>query len=178
MKTNDPFDLLADLERRTIEGAKGLPTLDLVEEDWVGVGFRVGDSKLIAAMSDVKEILELPDVTTVPGVKSWVVGVANVRGSLLPIMDIKGYLLGDDIKQRSKGRVIVIDYKGVNTGLVVEEVYGMRHFREGDAVDEPSEVPSTISPYIERVYQQDDERWPVFSFHDLTHDEKFSQASL
>ena len=178
MNTNDPFDLLLDLEQRTIEGCKGLPTIDLVEEDWVGVGFRVGDSRLIASMSDVKEILELPEVTTVPGVKSWVVGVANVRGSLLPIMDIKGFLLGDDIKQRNKGRVIVIDYRGVDTGLVVEEVYGMRHFRESDAVKDASGVPDTISPFIEKVYKQDDEQWPVFSFDDLTRDERFAQASL
>lgn len=178
MNALEPFDLLLDLERRTVEGSKGLPTIDLVEEDWVGVGFRVGDAKLIASMTAVKEILELPEVTTVPGVKSWVVGVANVRGSLLPIMDIKGFLLGDDIKQRSKGRVIVIDYKGVNTGLVVEEVYGMRHFRESDAVNDPSDVPEAISPFIEKVYQQDEETWPVFSFDGLAHDERFAQASL
>jgi len=178
MNTSDPFDLLLDLERRTVKASTGLPALDQVEEDWVGVGFRVGDSRLIASMTDVKEILDLPEVTMVPGVKSWIVGVANVRGSLLPIMDMKGFLLGDDIKQRHKGRIIVIDHKGVNTGLVVEEVFGMRHFRESDAVAETPDVPENISPYIEKVYKRDDEHWPVFSFNEMTQDERFTQASL
>lgn len=178
MNTNEPFDLLLDLERRTVKSSAGLPSLDLVKNEWVGVGFRIGDSKLIAAMSDVKEILDLPDFTTVPGVKSWIVGVANVRGSLLPIMDMKGYLLGEDIKQRHKGRVIVINYKGFNTGLVVEEIYGMRHFRESDETSDIPLVHESISPYIERAFRQDDEYWPVISFHEMTQDERFVHASL
>ena len=124
MNTIDPFDLLQELEKRTLKRSAGLPMLDEVQEEWVGVGFRIGDSKLIASMSDVKEILDMPEFTLVPGVKSWIVGVANVRGSLLPIMDMKGFLLGDDIKKRHNGRVIVIDYMGFDTGLIVEEIYG------------------------------------------------------
>jgi twitching motility protein PilI len=129
-------------------------------------------------MSEVKEILDLPEFTLVPGVKSWIVGVANVRGSLLPIMDLKGYLLGEDIKQRHNGRVIVIDYKGFNTGLVVEEIYGMRHFRESDRTSDAAEVHESISPYIERVFKQDDEHWPVISIYQMTRDERFAHASL
>lgn len=178
MNTNDPFDVLLDLERRTVNCPLDLSALDQSEEEWVGVGFRVGGSKLITSMSDVKEILEMPEVTLVPGVKSWIVGVANVRGSLLPIMDMKGFLLGDDIKQRNKGRVIVIDYKGFNTGLVVEEIYGMRHFREIDITLDAQQLDENISPYIERVYQQDDENWPVFNFNKMTQGGRFAQAAL
>jgi len=178
MNTSNPFDLLLDLESRTIKGATGLPTLDRIEDEWVGVGFRIGDSRLIAPMSEVKEILDLPNFTTVPGVKSWIVGVANVRGSLLPIMDMKGYLLGEDIKQRQKGRVIVIDYKGFLTGLVVEEVFGMRHFRESDETSNIPEVHENILPFIQRVFKQDDEHWPVIDFIEMTQDDRFAHASL
>ncbi|MCG6938323.1 MAG: chemotaxis protein CheW [Gammaproteobacteria bacterium] len=178
INTSDPFDVLRDLERRKVKGPVDLLALDAIENDWVGIAFRIGNSKLITSMSDVKEILDLPEVTTVPGVKSWVVGVANVRGSLLPIMDMKGFLLGDNIKQRHKGNVVVIDYKGFNTGLVVEEIYGMRHFREADLTNDSPEVHENISPYVEYVYKQDDDRWPVFDFNKLTQDRRFASASL
>jgi twitching motility protein PilI len=178
MNTSDPFDLLLDLERRTLKSSSGLPTLDQVNDEWVGVGFRIGNSRLIASMSEVKEILDLPDYTLVPGVKPWIVGVANVRGSLLPILDMKSYLLGEDIKNRQRGRVIVIDYKGFNTGLIVEEVYGMRHFRETDITADIPEVPEDISPYIERAFKQDEEHWPVFNFNEMAQDERFAHASL
>lgn len=178
MNTIDPFDLLQELEQRTLKRSAGLPMLDEVQEEWVGVGFRIGDSKLIASMSDVKEILDMPEFTLVPGVKSWIVGVANVRGSLLPIMDMKGFLLGDDIKKRHNGRVIVIDYMGFDTGLIVEEIYGMRHFREGDTTDDVPEVHESISPFIERAFKQEDEHWPVFNFNVMTQDERFLHAAL
>ena len=83
METGDPFDLLLDIERRCQANAAGLPTLDIVEDEWVGVGFRIGKDKLIAPMYEIEEILDLPEFTYVPGVKSWMVGVANVRGGLL-----------------------------------------------------------------------------------------------
>jgi len=170
--------LLLDLERRTLKGLTSLPSLDLIEEEWVGVGFRIGESKLIASMSEVKEILDLPEYTLVPGVKSWIVGVANVRGNLLPILDMKTFLFGEDIKQRNKGRVIVIDYKGFNTGLIVEEVYGMRHFRESDVTSNLPDLREEISPYVGKVFKQDEEQWPVFEFNEMTQDERFAHASL
>ncbi|MCK4674296.1 MAG: purine-binding chemotaxis protein CheW [Gammaproteobacteria bacterium] len=178
MNTSDPFNLLLDLEKRTLKGSSGLPALDLVEEEWVGVGFRIGDSRLIAPMSEVKEILDLPEYTMVPGVKSWIVGVANVRGSLLPILDMKTYLLGEDIKQRQKGRVIVIDYKGFSTGLIVEEVYGLRHFRDSDVTSDIPAMHDGLTPYVEKAFKQDEEHWPVFDFDEMAQDERFAQASL
>ena len=178
MTITNPFDLLQDLEARTLKGLTSMPALDLVEQEWVGVGFRVGDSKLIAPMSEVKEILDLPEYTTVPGVKPWIVGVANVRGSLLPILDMKTFLLGEDVKHRQKARVIVIDYKGFNTGLIVEEVYGMRHFRDSDETSDIPEVHNDILPYIGGAFKQDKEHWPVFDFNEMAQDERFAHASL
>lgn len=163
---------------RTLKGLTGVPALDRVEKEWVGVGFRVGGSKLIAPMSEVKEILDFPEYTTVPGVKSWIVGVANVRGSLLPIVDMKSFLLGEDVQNRQKARVIVIDYKGFNTGLIVEEIYGMRHFRDTDVTDDIPAVHEGVLPYIDRAFKQDEEHWPVFDFNEMAQDERFAHASL
>jgi len=178
MTITNPFDLLQDLEARTLEGLKELPALDLVKQEWVGVGFRIGDSKLIASMAEVKEILDLPEYTMVPGVKSWIVGVANVRGSLLPILDMKSFLLGKEVESRQKARIIVIDYKGFNTGLIVEEIYGMRHFRDSDVTNDIPEVHDDILPYIGKAFKQDQEHWPVFEFKEMAQDERFAHASL
>lgn len=178
MKKNDPFDLLLDIERRCQANAAGLPTLEKVDDEWVGVGFRIGNDKLIAPMSEIEEILELPEYTYVPGVKSWMVGVANVRGALLPLMDLKGFILGEDIKQRKKGKVIVIDYKGFNTGVIVEEVYGMKHFLSKDQSSEIPQMDENVSKYVGMAFNQDGDTWPVFSFQNMAQDERLAQASL
>jgi twitching motility protein PilI len=178
VNSSDPYDLLLEIEQRCQANAAGLPTLDRAEDEWVGVGFRIGTEKLIAVMGEVKEILDLPAYTSLPGVKSWMVGVANVRGNLLPLMDLKGYIMGEDIDQRKKGRVIVIDYKGFNTGLIVEEVYGLKHFLAKDQADKLPDVDKSILPYIEMAFNEQDNEWPVFSFKHMTQDERFNQVSL
>ena len=178
METGDPFDLLLDIERRCQANAAGLPTLDIVEDEWVGVGFRIGKDKLIAPMYEIEEILDLPEFTYVPGVKSWMVGVANVRGGLLPLMDLKGFVHGEDMKQRKKGRVIVINYKGFNTGLIVEEVFGMKHFLNKDQSIDIPEVHENVSKYVDMAFNQEGDTWPVFSFQNMTQDERLAEASL
>jgi twitching motility protein PilI len=174
----DPFDTLLDIEQRCQANAAGLPTLDEAHEEWVGVGFRIGEDRLIAPMSEIEEILDLPEYTYVPGVKSWMVGVANVRGGLLPLMDLKGFILGEDIKQRKKGRVIVIDYKGFNTGVIVEEVYGLKHFLSKDQSEMIPKVHENVSKYVGMAFNQEGDNWPVFSFQSMTQDERLAQASL
>lgn len=174
-----PFDLLLDLERRCQRVAASLPELDKkVEDEWIGIGFRIGKDKLMAAMSEIEEILDLPEFTTVPGMQSWVVGVANVRGNLLPIIDLKGYISGENIKARKKGRVMVIGYKGFSTGLVVEEVYGMRHFLLKDQTNKIPAIAKSVSSYINNAFVQNEEYWPVFSFVNLEREERFLQAAL
>lgn len=177
MNSSEPFKLLLDMERRCLSSAAGLPASEKIDDDWVGVGFRIGEDQLIAPMDEVAEILELPEFTVVPGVKSWVIGVANVRGNLLPLMDLKGYLLGEDIKQRRKGKVIVINYKGFNTGLVVEEVSGMKHFSKKNEVTELPAMHSRVLPYVNRAFVLDNYFWPVFDFNRIADDENFANVS-
>ena len=62
-----PFELLAELERRSRAAVAGQAAGPLSEE-WVGIGFRVGDEQFVAHRGEVREVLMLPDVMTrVPG---------------------------------------------------------------------------------------------------------------
>ncbi len=181
MNMENPFDLLCAYEQRVLQKSSGLPA-DRQADEWIGLGFRVGKNHLLVDMKEVKEILKLPEFTSVPGVRSWIIGVANVRGSLLPVMDLKGYLVSENILNRQKGSVIVIDYKGFNTGLLVEEVYGMRHLTEAEEITESTsnkfELDEIIKPYIIKNYKQGEDYWPVFSFTKMTSDERFLKAAL
>ena len=58
---------------------------------------------LLAKMDDVSEILPPPETIRVPGVTHWVNGLANIRGSLMPILDMNGFLYGQT-NQHSQGK--------------------------------------------------------------------------
>lgn len=87
-----PFQLLVDIDQRCRRLAAGLPAQQEAVQSWSGIGFRMGGRFFVAPMGEVGEVLHEPRYTQLPGVKTWVKGVANVRGRLLPIMDLCGFL--------------------------------------------------------------------------------------
>lgn len=174
----DPFQRLKEIEQRCIANAEALPSFDRREDDWQGIGFKVGDVELLSTMGDVVEILDPPEYTRIPGVKPWVVGIANVRGGLLPLMDLRGFITGQGLKNRRDGRVMVVRHNGLSTGLIVDEVLGIRHFFMNEQATDLPELNQEFKPYIKKAFRRDDQYWPVFSFDTLIEDEHFLHASL
>ncbi|MEQ9560874.1 MAG: chemotaxis protein CheW, partial [Woeseiaceae bacterium] len=84
-----PFDLLKEIEARSRAAVAGKGSGSMPSE-WVGIGFRIGQEQFVANRNQVREVLMLPDaMTRVPGARRWVLGIANLRGHLLPLIDVK-----------------------------------------------------------------------------------------
>lgn len=86
-----PFQRLLEIDHRCRSLAVGLPSQRQAVQTWGGIGFRMGGRLFVAPMGEVVEVLHEPRQTLLPGVKQWVRGGANVRGRLLPVMDLCGY---------------------------------------------------------------------------------------
>ena len=112
-----PFDLLASYEQRSLAHVVGLPEQLDAPGLWRGVGFRIGSRRLAAGFDEVREILPLPPVTPVPGAQPWMLGVANVRGSLLPVVDLKQFLEGERTVAHEGQRVLVVRQSGGNVAV-------------------------------------------------------------
>ncbi len=172
------FRLLRDLEARCLSKAAGLPHRDELETSWEGVLFSVGGRVLIAPLSEVKEILNYSmTLTPVPGTKSWVLGVANIRGNLLPIVDLQSFLLSRQTVPGRRSRVLVLDHAGVYTGLLVDQMVGIRHFHPSDRSNSSLNLPEPISRFVQFSYEQGDEVWPVFSMRQLSDSPEFQLAA-
>ncbi len=172
------FQQLKEIEQKCLDNAERMPSADGATDEWLGIGFKVAGMNLLSKMGEVTEILDLPPYTRVPGVKPWVIGIANVRGSLLPLMDLTGFITGEAMRNRKSGRVMVISQNGVTSGLLVEEVQGMRHFSLNDQAYELPEISNRMKPYIKQAFKKDNTFWPVFSMSSLVEDERFIHVSL
>jgi twitching motility protein PilI len=91
----DPFEILARYEHKSLAHVAGLPEQLDAPGLWRGVGYRIGQRRLASGFDEVVEILPMPQVTPVPGSQPWMLGVANIRGNLLPIVDLKQILEGE-----------------------------------------------------------------------------------
>ena len=79
---------LADYYLRCRNTALELPSRQEMVQYWSGIGFMLDGRRYVAPLEQVSEILTVPSYTRVPGVESWMKGVANVRGRLMAVMDL------------------------------------------------------------------------------------------
>jgi twitching motility protein PilI len=174
----DPYALLAELERRSRDCAEGLPAQDAVVELWNGIGFVLSGRKYVAPMGEVSEILHMPRYTQVPGVKGWLNGVANVRGRLLPIMDLAQFFgLQSTVRASRDKRVLVVERGDVFSGLIVDSVQGMQYFPVDSYERSVTNVPAGVIPFALGQYTKNDEAWAVFSPFLLIEDPSFVDVS-
>ena len=173
-----PFDLLKEIERRSKAALAGAAGVDVDVAEWVGIGFRLGDEQFIVVRDRIREILMVPPfITRVPGAKSWIRGLANVRGHLLPIVDLKAFLGSGRNSGDREARVLVLQGFESPVGLVVDEVYGFRRFLESERM---SKVPQTIircEHFLDGVYERGVETWPVFNVDRLQDSAEFQSAA-
>ena len=172
-----PFALLREIERRSRAAVAGKATGDIAEE-WVGVGFRIGQESFVADRDQVREVLMLPDsITRVPGAKRWLLGIANLRGHLLPLVDLKMHLGGGRTSMRRVTRVISINHREVPAGIVVDEVQGFRRFMDSEFVEHAPQTAVRCDRYLRGAFERGPDMWPVFDFYDLLESAAFLQAS-
>jgi twitching motility protein PilI len=170
--------LLLAMEARCLAHAVGLPQQVVVEETWEGVLFSVAGQLFVTPLDEVKEILNHPaTLTRVPGTRPWVAGVANIRGNLLPVIDLQSFLLHRQTVPGRRSRVLVIDHEGVYAGLLVDPLVGIRKFYLSERSNRPIELPKSINRYIDMVYEHGAELWPVFSLHHLAASPEFQFAA-
>src|SRR3546814_13522022 len=58
--------------------------------------------------------------------RSWLLGVANVRGNLVPVVDIGRFLFGERTQHSDRSRLLVVRQGGGSVALLVDEVLGQR----------------------------------------------------
>lgn len=176
MEQNTALDLLLALEQRGRRVARELPSSEEVRIPWNGVGVRIGADRAVVDMGEVREILVYPELTRVPGTLGWVRGVANVRGALVPVMDLRAFL-GLPVRHNRDMRVLVLPYAGGLVGVVVDEVLGLRHFTEDERLPEPPAEAGPWGQFLHSAFRRGGETWPVLSLHALVNSPGFQQVS-
>ena len=85
---------------------------------------RLGGCRYALPMASVAEVGRPPTLTRVPGLPGFVAGVANWRGRVLAVLDLRGLLAADTGALDRRGRLVVLHHGGVRVGLLVESVAG------------------------------------------------------
>ena len=119
---------------------------DSVEDSHVVqlVSFMIDDSEYAVDILVVNEILRYPEITRLPNTPKFIRGVINLRGNVIPVVDVRlrfGFSKGNITDLT---RIIVIDAKGKQIGLLVDNVYQVVRIPTAN-IDPPSEIITGVS---------------------------------
>lgn len=119
----------------------------LKEEQFIVFG--LGEEQYIVSILDIKEIVNYVQPTKVPGVGYHVEGVINLRGKIIPIINL-GKQLGIDTKENSEKRIMIFDFGNHQVGCVVDSVEEVKRFQASDIEEAPRDVKGD-SDYIKGI---------------------------
>jgi purine-binding chemotaxis protein CheW len=90
----------------------------------------------------VREIIRLQDITKVPRTPDFVEGVINLRGKVIPVVDLRKRFMVPVAEQTDDNRIVVVDIGGEDIGVVVDAVTEVLRILS-DSVEPPSSVITT-----------------------------------
>ena len=86
------------------------------------LAFSLGGENYCAEIHQIRSVVRVESITRIPNAPDFVVGVTNLRGQILPVIDIRSFFGLAQKKRTEKSRVIVSDVTGSAIGIMVDEV--------------------------------------------------------
>ncbi|WP_461834045.1 chemotaxis protein CheW [Desulfothermus sp.] len=120
------------------------------------VSFRLGDEEFGVDIMQVQEIIRMQDITSVPNAPEFVEGVINLRGRVIPIIDLRKRFGLEEKSHDKATRIIVVKVDDLTVGLVVDEVSEVLRI-PADTVEPPPPIVAGVeSEYIRGVGKLED----------------------
>ncbi|MCW9024854.1 MAG: chemotaxis protein CheW [Gammaproteobacteria bacterium] len=169
--------LLQNIEARSRQKALGLPQQLEVKKAHAGIGFRLREMSFVVPTDEVVEILSYPSLTRIPGTVKWVKGLANIRGMLIPIVDLFAFVSDEITDLNRQSRVLVMRKGDLISGLLVSEVLGLRHFLDEEESNQLPDVPERLKILLRGAYEQGGVHWGVFDTRRLVETPAFMEVA-
>ena len=170
---NAAFAKLLEYEKRSAQYSPGASSGGGASEEWSGVTFSVGDTSMACNIDRISEILSCPQATPVPGAKPWIIGLANVRGELLTVVDLSRFLTGVRTPLTARSRLLATNLDRAPIGLLIDEVFGQRHFLDSDAVPAQLDEGSALAGIVSKQHNLGSESWKELNLDKLFNSAEF-----
>ena len=107
------------------------------------VGFKVEREFFGVQIAAVKEIVRVPQITPVPDTPDFVEGVINLRGRVVPVIDMRKRIGAPPVERKKENRVLILELDGKIVGITVDSASEIIKLPE-DAIEPPPEIVSYL----------------------------------
>ncbi len=142
------------------------------------ISFSIGSEQFGLNILMVKEIIMIPEITEIPNSPDFVEGVINLRGEIMPVLDLRKRLRLRGVQTEAKrgpgNRILVVEIEGNITGFIVDSVSKVLSVPMNKVFPPPDIIVGGVqSQYISGVVHLDDRILVILDFGKiLSHDEK------
>jgi len=102
----------------------------------------------------IEEILHIPKITNVPLSDEYIVGISNLRGEIISVIDLKKRIKDNFINSTVLSRIIVVDYEGIKTGLLIEAINSIEEV-DNEKITETDKFEQIKSDFLEGIYESE-----------------------
>ncbi len=120
------------------------------------VSFKLGNEEFGVDILKVQEINRMIDITQVPNAPKFIEGVINLRGKVIPVIDLRVKLNMKRVDHDNSTRIIVLEINESTTGFIVDEVNEVLRIPTNIMEPPPGLVAGINSDYIRSVCKLDD----------------------
>ena len=134
--------------------------------------FKVGAEEYAVPILKVNEIIRLKGIriTEVPNTKKYVVGIMNLRGEVIPIMDLRMKFRMPKKKMDDDTRIMIVSIQGDSIGFLVDSVSEVAQIPSGDIIDPPEEVSDVDSKFITKIAKYSDRIFIILDVDSIVSD--------
>jgi purine-binding chemotaxis protein CheW len=115
------------------------------------VAFNLANEEYGVAITQVQEIVRVPEITHIPGMPHFIEGVINLRGKVIPVIDLRKRFALEQKEYAEKTRIIVADAGGQTVGLVVDSVSEVAQLSQEQIDVIPPSITSIDAQYLSGV---------------------------
>ena len=135
-----------------MEGVKEMEEVKRkVEQERQLVIFSLYGEEFGLEITKVREIVKPREITRLPNVIDFVEGVTNLRGEVIPIIDLKKRFGVQATEMTDDSRIIIVDISSNRVGLVVDDVTEVLRIAENDIDPPPRTVAGLKAEYIQGI---------------------------
>lgn len=150
----DPERILSRQELQGVSGIKGLRKEEeqvlakqLIDEEQL-VTFRLGAEEFAMRITAVQEINRMTEITKVPRAPHFLEGIVNLRGNVIPVIDLRKRFAMAETERTDSTRIIIVDLSGTRTGMIVDSVSEVLRL-ERNAIEPP---PLLVGGDVDAAY--------------------------
>jgi purine-binding chemotaxis protein CheW len=115
------------------------------------VSFTVGKEEYGVHIEEVQEVVRMPEITKLPQTESFIKGVINLRGNVIPVIDMRERFRMEAVRYSEMTRVIVVKIDEKLVGMVVDTVSQVLELGQEDMSEAPDIIHGISREYIEGI---------------------------